>query len=238
LKIMNRKPVISIILILVSCVANSGFAQTGLDSLLKTSTYSDPKNIINGPRWTYVKNFSGSALLVPDYWPDADIDYDGEHYEGQTMNFDLLTDQMLVYYHEGGYKKFVVLNNDLLTGFTFTDSSTLKKYRYVCTQLPGTSFRSLYQDASGTGIRFFIRPLKKLEAGYINSGYRRVTDSYEYYLKGDSVFSRIISIKQLLNLLPGHETEMKKYVRETHFKLDFKHPGALEDLLVHYKQLR
>jgi hypothetical protein len=235
---MNMKPVISIILILVTCVAKSGFAQTCLDSLLKTNVYSDSKNIINGPRWTYVKNFSGSALLVPDYWPDADIDYDGVHYEDQTMNFDLLTDQMLIYYHEGGNKKFVVLNNDLLTGFTFTDSITLKKYRYVCTQLPGTSFRSLYQDASGTCIRFFIRPVKKLEAGYINSGYRRVTDSYEYYLKGDSVFFRIISMKQLLKLLPRHETAIKKYIRETHFRLDFKHPAALEDLLVHYEQLK
>jgi hypothetical protein len=233
----------TIFLLIMIIFQASGFmgsclAQNCLDSLLKSSVYSDPKNIINGPRWTYVKNYSGSALLIPDYWPSADIDYDGVHYENQTMNFDLLTDQMVVYYHEGGYKKFVVLNNDLLAGFSFTDTITLKKIRYVCTQLPGTSFRSLYEDASGTGIRFFIRHLKKLESGYLNSGYRRVTDFYEYYLKDDSVFSRIISVKQLLKLLPGHETAMKKYARETHFKLDFKHPGVLEDLLVHYEELR
>jgi hypothetical protein len=206
-------------------------AQTCLDSLLGSSLYSDPSDIVNGPKWIYHKKFAGSALLIPGYWPKADIDYNGFHYTDQVINFDLLSSEMVLYQSEVGKEKYVVLNKDLLSGFSFTDTVTSKRYVYLFMRLPGTPERMLYEDASTGNIPFFIRPVRLIESGSETESQSRIVESYEYYLKSDTVFIKLTSVKQLPELLPGNDAALKKYIRGNRIKIDGKHPGIIRDVV-------
>jgi hypothetical protein len=221
-------------LIILLCVnVNCCFSQNCLDKILQQRIYTKPGDIINGRQWINEKHYSGSPLLIPEYWPIGDIYYNGLHYSGQVMNYDLFKEEMIVYCHEKEKVRFVVISNDKLAGFTFTDTILNRKHTYEYKELPGIRGYTLYENASSGKILFYIKPIKKVELRSAYEGSGEYIDRYEYYLNSGDIFVRITSKGQLVKLLKEQGTELKRYMRDHNFKFSDKNPENIIDM-IHY----
>ncbi len=218
---------IRIIIFLMFLNADLCLAQDCLDNILQNSLYTKSGDIINGRQWVNEKRYSGSPLLVPDYWPKGNISYNGMNYPGQVFNYDLYRDELIIYHREGNSVKFVVLNKDKLAGFTFTDTVTNRKHSFEYMELPGTGGKALYENASAGEILFYLRPEIKVELRTMGDGSGDYAHQYEYFLRGDGKFYRIISKSQLVRLFPDHEAELKRYLRNNSFKVSVKDPESM-----------
>jgi hypothetical protein len=224
-----------IILLFVS--VNCCFSQNCLDAVLRERIYTKPEDIINGRQWINEKHYTGSPLLIPKYWPTGDIYYNGLHYSGQVMNYDLFKEQMIVYCHEKEKVQFVVISNEKLAGFTFTDTILSRKHIYEYKELPGIRGYTLYENASAGKIFFYVKPIKIVELRSASEGSGEYTDRFEYYLNNGEKFVRIISKGQLVMLLHDHESELKRYMRDHSFKLSDRNPENIIDLISYCNSL-
>jgi hypothetical protein len=218
-----------IILFFVS--VNPGLAQSCLDVILQNRIYTKPEDIINGRQWINEKHYSGSPLLMSKYWPTGDLYYNGLHYSGQVMNYDLFKEEMIIYSHEKEKVIFVVISNEKLSGFTFTDTITNRKHIYEYRELPGIRGNALYEKASAGKILLYIKPIKTVELRSANEGFGEYIDHLEYYLNNGDGFARITSKGQLIKLLPDHRTELKRYMWDHSFKLSERNPENIIDLV-------
>jgi hypothetical protein len=224
------------LLVLFFVNANLCLAQNCLDDILHSRLYSKSEDIINGRKWINEKHYSGSPLLMDKYWPTADVSYNGLHYSGEIVNYDLSKDEMIIYRSEGSIIKFVVISNEKLTGFAFTDTITGEKYFYEYKELPGIEGKALYEMTASGRIILYIKPVKKVQLRTVSEGMGEFNDFFEYYLNDGDGFARVTSNRQFLKLFPEHEAEVKKYIRNHSIKIDEKHPGNIIDL-VHYCNL-
>jgi hypothetical protein len=213
--------------------ANICIGQNCLDEILRNKLYSGSNDIVNGRKWINEKKYLGTPLLITEYWPKADIFYNGVHYSGQMMNYDLDKDEMIIYLSEKDKLKFVTISNEKLTSFTFTDTVSNKKHIYEYTELPCIKGRALYENVSAGKILFYIKQIKKVELRLKGEGSGEYSDHFEYYLNSVEGFTRITSKRQLLKLLPDYGTELKRYMRNHGSKISEKHPENIIDL-VHY----
>jgi hypothetical protein len=206
-------------------------AQNCLDEVLSNKIYSTDDNIINGRKWIYKKIFLGTPLLMSEYWPSADIIYNGSHVKGQKMNYDLYKDEMIISQSENGRIIYVVINKDNLTGFSYTDTTDMRFHLFEYTELPGSRGKSLYENLSAGRIRFYLKPVKKVETKSIGGTRGLFTDYYEYYMTNGDQFTRISTKNQILELMPGHRPEIKRYMRDNRFKINSKHPENMIDII-------
>jgi hypothetical protein len=168
---------------------------------------------------------------MPKYWPTGDVYYNGLHYSGQVMNYDLFKEEMIVYCHEKEKVQFVVISNEKLAGFTFTDTILNRKHIYEYRELPGIRGYALYENASARKILFYIKPIKKIELRSASEGSGEYSDLYEYYLKSGDIFVRITSKRQLAKLLKEYGTESRRYMWDHSFKLSDRNPEDIIDLI-------
>ena len=165
------------------------------------------------------------------YWPVADIIYNGSRFTGQLMNYDLYKDELIIYRTENGRIKYVVLNKDNLTGFSYTDTTDMSFHLFEYTELPGTSGKSLYENISAGSIGFYLKPMKRVELRSAGGMRGQFTDYYEYYLSAGNGFARISTKNQILELLPEHVREIRAYMRERRFKINGNHPEYMVGLI-------
>lgn len=222
--------------ILLCCIDNC-IAQSCLDNILNDKLYSNSENIINGRKWIYVKKYSGSPLLMENYWPEADIEYKGSHFPRQVMNFDVYNGEVIIYHLEKGAGKFIVLSNDYLSGFSYTDTITGLKHDYIYTELPGISGKSLYEDGSSGNIALFVKPVKKIDFRSEGKEHGQFIEYYEYYIKKDAGFIRISSKNQLIKLLSDHASELKRYISNKRLKINNRYPENVIDVVRYYSKL-
>jgi hypothetical protein len=206
-------------------------AQICLDVILQSRIYTKSNDIINGRQWINEKHYSGSPLLISDYWPTGDIYYNGLHYYGEVLNYDLFKQEMIIYRREQGKIKFVVISNEKLGGFAFTDTVSNRKHVYEFRELPGTPGKVLYENASAGGILFYIKPIKKIELRSTTEGSGDYADYFEYYLNSGDGFTKITSKRQLVKLLPGDGPALKRYMHDHGFKMSDRNPQMLIDLV-------
>jgi|WetSurSiteA1Bulk_404760.scaffolds.fasta_scaffold33639_2 hypothetical protein len=213
------------------------YSQTCLDAILQDRIYTKTGDIINGRQWINEKHYTGSPLLIHEYWPTGDIYYNGHHYSGLVMNYDLSREEMIIYSQENEKLKYVVISNEKLSGFTFTDTVLNRKRIYEYRELPGIRGYALYENASAGKILFYIKPIKKLELRTTGKGSGEYTERYEYYLNTGHGFARITSKGQLVRLLKDHGPELKRYMRDHSFRLSDRDPGNITELICYYDSL-
>ena len=85
------------VILFISMLNKSGYAQNCLDSIRHNPLYSNSNNIFNGIKWIYEKKYLGSPLLVENYWPKGSIFYKGVQYSDVFMNYDLYKNQAIVF---------------------------------------------------------------------------------------------------------------------------------------------
>ncbi len=226
-----------ILILLCFISSKTTYSQNCLDILHKTPLYSNTNDIINGTKWTYEKKYLGSPLLVENYWPKANVLYNGVHYSGVYMNYDLYENQAIVFDPEINEKKYVVISMDYFSEFTFTDSITGKVHKYEYTELPGIKGKALYENASSAKIRFFIKPVKTVEARSADKDKGKYTFHYDNYMNFGNEFIIVHSKSQLIKLLATHLADLKRYIRKNNLKINNQHPENIVAVLKYFDTL-
>jgi hypothetical protein len=185
----------------------------------------------------YEKKFLGSPLLMENYWPKADILYKGSKYSGIILNYDVLKNELIVFHSENGKDKYVVLNADNLTWFSFTDTVWNRKHHYEYLELKGTNGKALYENASTVKVSFYIKPVKTVEMKSADEQ-GTYSDSYEYFVDTGNGFNSFRSKSQMLKLLANHSSEVSKFIRKNKIKINSQQPDNIIAVLSYYDGLK
>ncbi len=224
--------------ILFSIVCNEkGYSQNCLDKINQNSLYSGSNDIINGIKWVYEKKYLGSPLLMENYWPKADILYNGSKYTGIILNYDVLKNELIVFHSENGKDKYVVLSIDNLSGFSFIDTVWNRKHIYEYIELAGTHDKALYENASVGKVTFYVKPVKTVEVKSAD-GQGTYSDSYEYFINTGNAFDSFRSKKQFIKLLADHSSEVSKFIRKNKIKINNQQPDNIISVLRYYDGLK
>jgi hypothetical protein len=227
-------------LLILACLlfSKTTFAQNCMDAIFQNPLYSGSNNIINGRKWINEVKYSGSPLLMEKYWPIAEIKYNGVLYSGILMNYNVYKNELIIFQPEKGKEKFVVLNNNLLSGFTFIDTLTNRKHSYEYIELTGNPGKALYENATVGKSVFYIKPLKNIEIKSSSNRQGEFSSHFEYYLKVGKDYVRFNSKRQLLKLLASHITELKKFIRKNKLRINYMQPEHVITVLKYYNELK
>jgi hypothetical protein len=209
-----------------------------LDDILRGKLYSGSEDIFNGRKWINEKRYMGTPLLTDDYWPEADILFNGTEYTGILMNYDLSKNELVVYNPEAGREKYVVISRDKLSGFSFIDTLKGRKYFYEYTELDGTKGKALYENATRGKFRLYIKPLKNLEIKSTSSAQGRYAAFYEYYMSAGNNYNRFSTKSQLLKLIPEFSTELKGYIRKNKIVISGRDPEGVRSVISYLNELK
>jgi len=220
-----------ILILLFFLNVNYCFSQTCLDDILNDKLYSNSNSIVNGRQWKNEKKYRGTPLLIENQWPKADILYNGSRFSGQLMNYDVYKNEIIIYHPVKGEEKYVVINNDNLSSFSFTDSIANKSRVFEYTELQGFKGKTLYENAVTGKVLLFIKPIKNIEFGSGRRSKGQFTDYYEYYLNPGNGFVKVGSASQLIRLFSEHGSELKDYIRRKRIKINSQHPENIIDVI-------
>jgi hypothetical protein len=198
-------------------------AQNCLDVLKSNPLYSDSNEIINGRKWDNETRYIGSPLLK-EYWPKGDVLYNGVLFRGVHLNYDVFRNDLIVYHAEKGQEKYVVINKDHLSGFSFNDSLLQRNRQFEYTEPAGIAGKALYEKIPLDKISFFIRPMIKFDATPSQKALGKYTAYNLYYLDTGKGFTGFRSKNQLLKLLENNRTELNRFIRKQKLKINNKHP--------------
>jgi hypothetical protein len=213
-------------------------AQDSLQVILADDLYANDNELINGRKWTYEKKYSGSPLLFTDDWPLSDLNYNKRTYRRQFVNFDLVTNRLILSSTIYGQVRFIILSNEDFSGFSFTDPETGNDHQYEYLSLSGAGEKQLFENCSQGSIRLYIRPVKRLEISAGTSSRGTYTGSFEYFLSENNDFKKITSKKQLLLFLGKKTAELNRFIRKYNLKINEKNPDAVIEVLKYYSTLK
>lgn len=222
-------------LIILGCFINSQplAAQNCLDFIKSNPLYSNSNEIINGRKWiNESRYYIGSPMLKEDYWPKADILYNGSIFKGIHLNYDVYKNDLIVYHPERGHEKYLIVNKDHLSGFSFTDSLLQRHRQFEFTELAGIGGKALYEKIPVDKVSLYIRPMVKLDKTPSERTMGKYTALYKYYLDTGQGFSSFSSKSQLIKLLANNRAEMTRFIRKQKLKINKKHP---EDIVTAIK---
>lgn len=212
-------------------------AQSCLEVSQSSELYSNSNDIINGIKWINEKKYSGSPMLAENYWPKADILYNGVHFKDIRMNYDVYKEDLIVFYPEKGQEKYVMISKDSLSSFTFTDTLTNRNHFYEFIELAGVKGKALYENVSVGKASLFIQPLKIFQTtpGEIFQG--KYSTYYKYFIKAGNEYINFNSKKQFINLLAHHNIELKRFIRKEKLKINNKLPENIIVVLKYFDGL-
>lgn len=233
-----RNIFVCILIFFCFTTGETAYSQNCLADVLHDPLYSNSKDIINGTKWVYKKKYSGSPMLVENYWPKVNILYKEVHYSGLYLNFDLYKNQAIVFYPERGNEKYVNLEMDYFLGFTFTDTITGRTHKYEYLELPGTKGMELYETASTGTIPLHIRPVKMIENRSSEKGSGKYTTHFDSYIGIENEYVIIRNKRQIFKLLQHHVTEIKRYIRKNHLKINNQHPEDIVAVIKYFDTIK
>ncbi len=199
--------------------------------------YSPTKDIVNGTKWTYVKQYRGNPFIAEAYWPYASLLYGGRKYSEFQINYDLYKDDFILLYTHKESKKYIVLAKETLQSFSYTDTVNHREHFYEYFEIPGTNGKELYEKAYDGRTSLILRPLCTISddpSGIFAGVYSR---SFEYFIETEGDYKRFHSKKSLLSALNRNEKELKKFIRGNRLKIDNVNPDAIVQVLKYYDEI-
>jgi len=176
-------------------------------------------------------------MLEENFWPVADILYNGVHFTEIPMNYDLYKAEIIVYNPEKGQEKYVVINKEKLSSFSFTDTILHKKHFYEYIELQGTIGKALYENIAVGKASLLIKPMKKIEQTPGENREGKYSDSYEYYFETGNGYASFNSKSQFMYILANHRSEVKRFIRREKIKINNMLPENIVPVLKYYEEI-
>lgn len=228
---------VSILIFLCFTIGKTAHSQNCLDDIHKNALFSNSNNIINGTKWVNEKKYLGSPMLIENYWPKANILYKELQYSGQFMNYDVYNNQAIIFHPENGNEKYVNLEMEHFSGFTFIDTLTGRTHQYKYLELPGIKGKALYEIASTEKIPLYIRPVKTIETMSSGKFTSQYVSRYDIYIGNGNENLIIRSKIQLIKFMGDHVAEIKRYIRKNNLKINNRHPEDIVAVLKYFDTL-
>lgn len=228
-------------LIILCCLIYCGqpiLAQNCLDVLHSNALYANSNEIINGSKWISDKKYSGNPMLEELFWPKADILFDGVHYKGIRMNYDLYNNEIIIYYAEKGQEKYFVISKDKLSAFSYADTIIQRNRLFEYKELPGIEGKVLYENITFGKTSVFIKPMKKVEQTSGESKEGKYFSYFEYYFDTGNGYASFRSKRQFIKLLANHSTELRRFIRKEKLKINHDLPENIIAVLKYFDGLK
>jgi len=209
-----------------------------LDILRSNPLYSNSNEIVNGRKWVNESGYIGSPMLVENYWPKADILYNGLRFSGIQVNYDVFKDELIIYYPEKNQERYVVINKDHLEEFSFSDSLIHRNRLFKYIELPGTGEKLLCEKIPAGKASLFIKQIKTVQATPSENTKGKYITIYKYYFDAGNGFYTFRSKSQMIRLLADHKAEMNKFIRKQKLKINQKHPEDIVAAIRYYDGLK
>jgi len=232
-----KKILMSVLLVSLWIMGLSTFAQEVPEEIISNSLYSQSKDIINGTKWVYEKKYRGIPYLVGNNWAIVNVNYNGKPFKGVSLNYNLFTDEFIIFVSEKENKKYVVLSKDFLESFSYKDTLVNKDRFFEYFQLPDTKEKRLYEVTYKGKSLFLIRHTKVVRSKIADGFLGDYISSVDLYIKVDDKFEAFSNKKDLLLILGKHTQEFKKFIRKNKFKINKWHFENITPLIEYFDEL-
>jgi hypothetical protein len=199
--------------------------------------YSHNKEIINGTKWIYQKKYRGIPFLAGASWVSGNVMYRKEIFEDVQLNYDLYTDEFILFVPDEANKKFVVVSKDFLQSFSFTDPTTHKNRFFEFLQLPGTKEKQLYEVAYSGNSTLLLRHKKKVSSKVADGFLGDYVTSVGFYLKTGDHYQTFKKKKDLFKILGKHIPELRQFIRKNKLKIKTKNYTDIAPVIEYFDQL-
>jgi hypothetical protein len=196
---------------------------------LYTKTMASQSHLYNGHAYIEYQRQEDEHPYFIDELVDGTIVYDGEHFDGVPLLYDLSKDRLITEHPFGRNK--IQLVTEKINRFTITD--------HLFVQLNEEKIAKGFYELSYNGTsKVYIRRQKNIQNR--NSGNiieRYFIDKISFYIKKNDSFFLVKSKKSVLNAFSDKKAELKKFIRDTHLSFKSDRVKSIGRLAEYYDQL-
>lgn len=223
-------------LIFALILSFSLFYNSKVNSQNNNSSYtiqnSDSKLIINGIHWVNSTKYKNHRFCHNVNWKKGNIIFQNKLYTDLIFNYDIFKDELILFNRDGKSAQYIQLNKNFIKKFNYTEDGVEHNFKKINIVNKTCFVEELYLGKTS----FYIVHKKKLsdknEGKYLGAYLYKP----KYYFKNKDIFFKISNKKSILNFL-GHQTELKKYIRDNSLKIKTKYPDHIVKLLAYYEKL-
>jgi len=206
-----------------------------LSSLSVQDTLKERQILYNGILWTnkYHK-FDGNQYLFSDIFLPGSLSFNDHIFRNLELRYDILSDEIMT---PKNVDVIVQLNKEMVDSFTLVFENKEYRFRnFSGDSLPGSSgyFNVLYEGKSALYAKY-----KKSIATVIkdnSNGYFNQTMDMILVLDGEDY--KINRLKDIMNLVPGVNGQIRNFIREKRLKVSIKHPDSFIPVIRYYDSLK
>jgi hypothetical protein len=158
----------------------------------------------------------GHPYIDSPEWKKGSIDYDGSIYTNVFLNFNLITQQIIVLHYDGFLK--VQLVKEKIKTFSFAN-------RYFVNQISkkkeDSDFDGFYELLSDGKAKLLVRRVKKIDETYTSSRIEReVSQKSEYFIFHSGKYNEVKSKKSVIKVFADRKAEIQKFLAENKIRFN------------------
>jgi len=196
--------------------------------------------LYNGPEYHgYDRIIKGNALFPLDAqtWAQGEVTYDGVHYKGVPIEYDIYKDMVIVllYNHFSMYSLLNERVHDFdLMGHHFVRISADSLVNDKAGILTG-----YYDQLYGGKTEVLARWTKSIQhsAAQVNVLETYFTENHDYYLRKGKTYYKVNSQSAFMNALKDKKPALQKYLRDNNMKFRQNPEVAMAALAAYYDKL-
>ena len=231
------KRIIALFSIFLTVEALSSPCNTGLtyNPISVQDTLKEKQILYNGILWSnkYHK-FEGDQYLFSDIFLPGSLTFNNHFFKNLEIRYDILSDEIMI---PQGRDVIVQVNKEMVDSFTLVFEN--KKYRFL-------NFRNDSLLGSGGYLNVLYEGRSSLYAKHIKSITTVITDKSNGYFNQimhlflvlDGKAYKISKLKDILNLVPGANAQIRSFIREKKLKVTIKNPETFVPVIRYYDSLK
>jgi hypothetical protein len=232
-----------IIAFFASLLAVSAFSypcDTGYSMLLHNpisvqDTLKKIQILYNGILWTNkYHEFEGDQYLFSDIFLPGSLSFNNHQFRNLEIRYDILSDEIMI---PRDRDVIVQLNKEMVDSFTLVFEN--KEYRFLNFRNDsllgsGGYFNVLYEGKSALYIKYnksISTVITDRSNGYFNQIMHLI-------LVLDGKAYKINKLKDIMNLVPGENAQIRSFIREKKLKVTIKKPETFVPVIRYYDSIK
>ncbi|MFO7655578.1 MAG: hypothetical protein R6W78_00775 [Bacteroidales bacterium] len=193
-----------------------------------TRIYKLDQNLVNGMKYYNLHPLAiGNPFLISDKPSEGWVVLNGVEYRDLLLKYDICNQQLILEYtFSHGGMNHVVLNNAFISEFEIFGKH-FRKYHFLQTR---EKFFQVITSGNFTLLKAFKKELVA-PGSYSKIAYEYSGEQKKMYLLADSLPVTLKGNSSFIKLFPGHEAEIRKYMKQNKLRLKTADDMALNKLL-------